>query len=1244
MKKDETFPTFQRKLKTLRPQYDADKHEVYVDALTDAIKEKGVQNIALSGPYGVGKSSILQGFKERHNDAIFISLSTLGADKNNNHASNNNGNEISAETNRIQKEIVKQILYRIPQNRLPASRFKRIQKFKWRRQLSLSTFIGLVSVIVIVAIGAFSRIPMVRTSAWQDFSIKFLVTWALSLISIFIISYFTQGKLHLDKLTAGPATLSLAQENDSYFDRYLDEIIYFFEISRCRIVVFEDIDRFNNPEIFEELRELNTILNNAEQLKMDDEIAFIYAMKDSIFERSSLMDIHRDHDSLRDKAVLENCRANRTKFFDIIIPVVPFVTHRSARDIIRQELDGSGYDVSDEMIDRVAKHVPDFRLLRSVCNEYKIYFDNLFREDTLKLKKNNLFAMMLYKAIHLQDFENIRLGKSNLDEIYQMSVQVIKSRINELNKEYKNLESELGSISDAIKRGNAFIEMIRRIRECVQRNSAADDIVVSLGGSDYSIEEIRGVDFWSALFDLTDEDKIFVKEKDNLYNGGYLTFNKQSIAKFIGDEYVSIPLKYRPKSIVLPKLDNIKTEIERYRQADMSTLMEDSFAKVPSNHGSDSVTFEKYVVDKLGSELAGVLIRHGYIDNTFIFYTSIYHDIATSANAMVFRLQHMEGGITDVKYPLEEVEVNQLISDPDISASDFARTGAYNIDILKYLLNNHDNTHDIFNSITEALLKDGDAERDFLKYFFSLDVPNVEKLIARLAPKYSAIFTVLDEAPYEYKVKYFDLALQSISCDVCYEVSSLRRIIEDSYENMDVFVNHVDRFDVEPVAEILKKADVKLANLKLVNEKKWRRILIEGCCYQINRCNLEFLSGGDGISLDILYEKQFEVYKYILRSLDDYVALIQEHDPVSALSGKADVSKVIADVTAIDIDLDVCDNMAQLSSVENDVKSPLTLRYLSDLLDFSNDRWEIDFADLPSESWKLLVEKKRVAITASNLQMYIGSFGLDKYLASALSDEICIESSGDLDLDGYNKLACAILKADDSLLSIKKRVSLVQSIGFDSFISVDDIMPIEGEFIGRLISGRLIADDADSFYLVKRLSWQSREFAICSSQAFTDFMTPELVDDDAPRILRSELISDHVKQHIVDHMDLYCCNIEYSELVSMVVYLKDHGLHFNAETIMWLANSGLCVELLVSLMVGELGKLEGPHVKGIVRKFGRPYSDLLVCGADLVYIDSYPDVEKLLLWLRDSNVGQVSSFYHDEKNARFKVYRKRVQK
>ena len=35
---------------------------------------------------------------------------------------------------------------------------------------------------------------------------------------------------------------------------------------------------------------------------------------------------------LKDPAEAESVRANRTKFFDLVIPVVPFITHRSARN------------------------------------------------------------------------------------------------------------------------------------------------------------------------------------------------------------------------------------------------------------------------------------------------------------------------------------------------------------------------------------------------------------------------------------------------------------------------------------------------------------------------------------------------------------------------------------------------------------------------------------------------------------------------------------------------------------------------------------------------------------------------------------------------------------------------------------------------------------------------------------------------------------------------------------------------
>ena len=63
-------------------------------------------------------------------------------------------------------------------------------------------------------------------------------------------------------------------------------------------------------------------------------------MRDSIFEPQVGVDAEEVAKDSQDEATQEVQRANRTKFFDIIIPVVPFVTHRSARDLMRQELEG----------------------------------------------------------------------------------------------------------------------------------------------------------------------------------------------------------------------------------------------------------------------------------------------------------------------------------------------------------------------------------------------------------------------------------------------------------------------------------------------------------------------------------------------------------------------------------------------------------------------------------------------------------------------------------------------------------------------------------------------------------------------------------------------------------------------------------------------------------------------------------------------------------------------------------------
>lgn len=128
------------RLESLVPRFVSDQHGTYrdelVDLLTDDDRRARVWNIALTGGYGSGKSSVLAGVRDQLGKRVveisLSSLSDVGVER---------GDDLN---NYIQKEIVKQLLYRERPSRVPGSRFKRISRLPVGRTLVASALVAVL--------------------------------------------------------------------------------------------------------------------------------------------------------------------------------------------------------------------------------------------------------------------------------------------------------------------------------------------------------------------------------------------------------------------------------------------------------------------------------------------------------------------------------------------------------------------------------------------------------------------------------------------------------------------------------------------------------------------------------------------------------------------------------------------------------------------------------------------------------------------------------------------------------------------------------------------------------------------------------------------------------------------------------------------------------------------------------------------------------------------------------------------
>lgn len=208
------------------------------------------------------------------------------------------------------------------------------------------------------------------------------------------------------------------ESDDSYFDKYLNEVLYLFENVDADVIVFEDMDRFNANKIFERLREVNTLVNiqlQKENKKDKRILRFFYLLRDDIF-------VSKD----------------RTKFFDYIIPIVPVVDSSNSYDqFISHFKKGGFFEKFDEsFLQGLSLYIDDMRLLKNIYNEFVIYFNRL---NITELDCNKMLAIIAYKNLFPRDFADLQLNQGFVCTLFNNKEQFIAEEAKRLSEKISEI-------------------------------------------------------------------------------------------------------------------------------------------------------------------------------------------------------------------------------------------------------------------------------------------------------------------------------------------------------------------------------------------------------------------------------------------------------------------------------------------------------------------------------------------------------------------------------------------------------------------------------------------------------------------------------------------------------------------------------------------------------------------------------------------------------------------------------------
>ena len=386
-----------------------------------------IRNIALTGPYGSGKSTVLYTLQQDYKKHTYlqISLATLESyDLLERDEKKKDKKDIEQLNRLIEYSILQQLIYREKYATVPNSRIKRIFHFDNWKLFGWTVGILLFFIAFLIAFEpSWLRVETmyrildmgpVANSVADILSVLYML-FGISVCIRKILSAFCGYQLSRFNLKDGEVELKEA----SIFNKHLDEIIYFFQRTKYDVVIIEDLDRFNTSDIYLKLRELNQLINESKEIGRH--IVFIYAVKDDVFKDEQ-----------------------RAKFFDYITTVIPIINPSNSKDKLKEALRLRGYeDIADDDLEEMAFFINDMRLLQNIANEYQQYRTRLCATGQITLNPTKLLGMIVYKNYFPKDFAQLHNREGDVYKCIAMKPKFIVYALQQLDEQKKQLEQKI---------------------------------------------------------------------------------------------------------------------------------------------------------------------------------------------------------------------------------------------------------------------------------------------------------------------------------------------------------------------------------------------------------------------------------------------------------------------------------------------------------------------------------------------------------------------------------------------------------------------------------------------------------------------------------------------------------------------------------------------------------------------------------------------------------------------------------